>query len=294
MKRLAKFGAGASSVPPRGALRDRAARPGHPERLQRADAEHPRRLPPDQRRHPAHRRHRRRGRAALHAARRRPGRPHQPGAHRARSAPSSAPRSPSASASAQTVSWWPTIMLVGISMGQAVIFPTHNSLLADYYPVPARPRIYSAHRSGISIGAIIGVLLGAGLAAIWSWRAPFFFFAVPIAHRGGRRPAPPRATAGPPRAGRAGRADARLRAGRAGSPGRRPRAEPVAGPRRRHPRRAATVARARRGARSGRSACCAASSSPCPSSPPPSPASPPWPRCSTRRRSTSTPCTAPT
>ena len=65
-----------------------------------------------------------------------------------------------------------TIMLVGISMGQAVIFPTHNSLLADYYPVPARPRIYSAHRSGISIGAIVGVLLGAGLAAVFTWRAP--------------------------------------------------------------------------------------------------------------------------
>jgi ABC-type branched-subunit amino acid transport system ATPase component/MFS family permease len=73
-----------------------------------------------------------------------------------------------------------TIMLVGISMGQAVIFPTHNSLLADYYPVPARPRIYSVHRSGISFGVIFGVLLGAGLAALFSWRAPFFIFAVPI------------------------------------------------------------------------------------------------------------------
>jgi MFS family permease len=73
------------------------------------------------------------------------------------------------------------VMLAGVSMGQAVIFPTHNSLLADYYPVPARPRIYSAHRSGISLGAIIGVLLGAGLAAIWSWRAPFYFFPIPIA-----------------------------------------------------------------------------------------------------------------
>jgi ABC-type branched-subunit amino acid transport system ATPase component len=72
------------------------------------------------------------------------------------------------------------VTLAGISMGQAVIFPTHNSLLADYYPVEARPRIYSTHRSGISLGAIIGVLLGAGLAAIWSWRAPFFVFAVPI------------------------------------------------------------------------------------------------------------------
>ncbi len=73
-----------------------------------------------------------------------------------------------------------TIMLVGVSMGQAVIFPTHNSLLADYYPVTARPRVYSAHRSGISIGAIVGVLVGAGLAAVFSWRAPFYFFAVPI------------------------------------------------------------------------------------------------------------------
>ena len=104
-----------------------------------------------------------------------------------------------------------TVMLVGVSMGQAVIFPTHNSLLADYYPVPARPRVYSAHRSGISIGAIVGVLLGAGLAAIWSWRAPFFFFAVPIVDRRRHRPPPPRARPGTPRAGRAGRADARLR-----------------------------------------------------------------------------------
>ena len=80
---------------------------------------------------------------------------------------------------AQTIVW-ATIALVGVSMGQAVIFPTHNSLLADYYPVPVRPRVYSAHRSGISIGAIAGVLIGAGLSALWSWRTPFFVFAVPI------------------------------------------------------------------------------------------------------------------
>jgi branched-chain amino acid transport system ATP-binding protein len=75
---------------------------------------------------------------------------------------------------------WAALTLAGVSMGQAVIFPTHNSLLADYYPVAARPRIYSAHRSGISIGAIAGVLIGAGLAAIFSWRAPFLIFAIPI------------------------------------------------------------------------------------------------------------------
>jgi branched-chain amino acid transport system ATP-binding protein len=73
-----------------------------------------------------------------------------------------------------------TIMLVGVYMGQAVIFPTHNSLLADYYSVPARPRIYSSHRAGYSIGVIAGVLIGAGLATLFSWRTPFFVFAIPI------------------------------------------------------------------------------------------------------------------
>jgi ABC-type branched-subunit amino acid transport system ATPase component len=73
-----------------------------------------------------------------------------------------------------------TIMLVGVYMGQAVIFPTHNSLLADYYPVPARPRIYSSHRAGYSAGVIAGVLIGAGLATLFSWRAPFLIFALPI------------------------------------------------------------------------------------------------------------------
>ena len=73
-----------------------------------------------------------------------------------------------------------TIMLVGVYMGQAVIFPTHNSLLADWYPVKARPRVYSSHRAGYSIGVISGVLIGAGLATLFSWRVPFLVFAVPI------------------------------------------------------------------------------------------------------------------
>ena len=31
-----------------------------------------------------------------------------------------------------------TITLCGLHLGQAVIFPTHNSLIADYYPVESR------------------------------------------------------------------------------------------------------------------------------------------------------------
>jgi ABC-type branched-subunit amino acid transport system ATPase component/MFS family permease len=73
-----------------------------------------------------------------------------------------------------------TLSLVGTRMGEAVIFPTHNSLLADYYPVRARPRIYYTHRGGSAVGAVTGVLLGAGLADAFSWRAPFLLFTIPV------------------------------------------------------------------------------------------------------------------
>ncbi len=73
-----------------------------------------------------------------------------------------------------------TIALAGMRMGQAVIFPTHNSLLADYYPVSARSRIYYAHGSGLAFGSIAGILIAAGLATVFSWRVPFLVFAVPI------------------------------------------------------------------------------------------------------------------
>ncbi|MDA8275741.1 MAG: MFS transporter [Actinomycetota bacterium] len=79
---------------------------------------------------------------------------------------------------------WTTIflavMLCGMAMGQAVIFPTHNSLIADFFPVRARTRVYSLHRAGLSVGAVVGVLLAAGLADAFSWRAPFVVFAIPV------------------------------------------------------------------------------------------------------------------
>jgi branched-chain amino acid transport system ATP-binding protein len=75
--------------------------------------------------------------------------------------------------------WWLVFMRAGSAIGQGVVFPTHNSLLADYYPIAARPRVYSIHRAANSVGVIIGLLVGAGLATAFSWRAPFFVFAIP-------------------------------------------------------------------------------------------------------------------
>lgn len=94
---------------------------------------------------------------------------------------------------------WTTVflalMLCGVAMGQAVIFPTHNSLIADFFPVRARTRAYSLHRAGLSVGAVVGVLLAAGLADAFSWRVPFVVFAIPVlvvAVIGLKVPEPPR------------------------------------------------------------------------------------------------------
>jgi MFS family permease len=54
--------------------------------------------------------------------------------------------------------WMLVVMRSGSAIGQGVVFPTHNSLLADYYPIQSRPRVYSIHRAANSIGAIVGLL----------------------------------------------------------------------------------------------------------------------------------------
>ncbi len=75
--------------------------------------------------------------------------------------------------------WMLVVARSGAAIGQGVVFPTHNSLLADYYPIRSRPRVYSIHRAANSVGQILGFLVGAGLAAWFSWRTPFVVFAAP-------------------------------------------------------------------------------------------------------------------
>jgi branched-chain amino acid transport system ATP-binding protein len=60
-----------------------------------------------------------------------------------------------------------------------VVEPTHNSLLADYYDIPDRPKVYSVHRAANALGQFLGPLLAGLLAAEFGWRAPFFVFAIP-------------------------------------------------------------------------------------------------------------------
>jgi MFS family permease len=74
-----------------------------------------------------------------------------------------------------------TIARSGSALGKAVIDPTHNSLIADYYPIESRSRVYSFHRAANAVGAFVGPLSAGLLAYYLDWRVPFLVFVIPTA-----------------------------------------------------------------------------------------------------------------
>jgi branched-chain amino acid transport system ATP-binding protein len=67
----------------------------------------------------------------------------------------------------------------GSAIGKAVNDPTHNSLLADWFPPADRPRVFSFHRAANPVGGTLGVLAAGLLGYRFGWRAPFFVLAFP-------------------------------------------------------------------------------------------------------------------
>ena len=76
--------------------------------------------------------------------------------------------------------WMLVLVRSGFGIGQATVGPTHNGLLADWFPIGNRPRVFSFHRGANAVGAFVGPILAGGLAAWLSWRAPFIIFALPM------------------------------------------------------------------------------------------------------------------
>ncbi len=72
-------------------------------------------------------------------------------------------------------------MRAGTGIGMATVGPTHNSLLADWFPINARPKVYAFHYAALAVGGVVGPVVAGSLAAAFSWRVPFFVFAVPVA-----------------------------------------------------------------------------------------------------------------
>ncbi|NDB04564.1 MAG: MFS transporter [Acidimicrobiia bacterium] len=56
----------------------------------------------------------------------------------------------------------------GSALGKAVIDPTHNSLISDYYPIESRSNVFSVHRAANAVGAFVGpISAGLVLGARW-------------------------------------------------------------------------------------------------------------------------------
>ncbi|MEA3020829.1 MAG: branched-chain amino acid transport system ATP-binding protein livF, partial [Actinomycetota bacterium] len=75
--------------------------------------------------------------------------------------------------------WFLVIMRSGSGIGKAVVDPTHNSLIADYYPAEHRSKVYSLHRAANAVGSFIGPLFAGLIAYSFGWRAPFMVYAFP-------------------------------------------------------------------------------------------------------------------
>ena len=75
--------------------------------------------------------------------------------------------------------WFLVVMRSGSGIGKAVVDPTHNSLIADYYEPEHRSKVYSFHRAANAVGAFVGPLVAGLIAYQWGWRWPFVVFAVP-------------------------------------------------------------------------------------------------------------------
>ena len=67
----------------------------------------------------------------------------------------------------------------GAGLGRAVITPTHNSLMSDYYPPEVRADVFGFHSIGLALGALLGPVFGGLLAHYYGWRLPFFVFTIP-------------------------------------------------------------------------------------------------------------------
>ncbi len=78
-----------------------------------------------------------------------------------------------------TAFWVLVVARVGSSLGRFTSYPVQLSLMADYYPPDVRTKALGVHALADKFGNMFGAAAGAGIAALFGWRAAFFALAVP-------------------------------------------------------------------------------------------------------------------
>ena len=68
---------------------------------------------------------------------------------------------------------------VGVSVGEAGLAPSAQSMISDLFPTERRGYALSVYSLGIGLGAIVGLAGGGYLAQHYGWRQTFFIFATP-------------------------------------------------------------------------------------------------------------------
>ena len=66
-----------------------------------------------------------------------------------------------------------------VGIGEAAYGPAASSLVADYFPGPRRAMAMSILSSGVSLGGVLGLLLGGLLESEYGWRVAFMTVGVP-------------------------------------------------------------------------------------------------------------------
>jgi branched-chain amino acid transport system ATP-binding protein len=72
------------------------------------------------------------------------------------------------------------IVRVANGVGNLSNTTVQKSLLADYYSPEVRSNVFAVYLATPSIGAIVGGAVAGVVASAFGWRAPFFFFIIPI------------------------------------------------------------------------------------------------------------------
>ena len=68
---------------------------------------------------------------------------------------------------------------VGVGIGEAGGTPPSHSLIADYFPREKRTTALSIHSTATHFGILIGMIVGAYVAAEYGWRMAFLLFGIP-------------------------------------------------------------------------------------------------------------------